>query len=123
MAEHLDTGKQGEDKAAEFLADKGYEIVVRNYRYRHAEIDIIAKKNKILAFVEVKTRTNLSYGMPEEFVDVTKRRLIILTVIGTVTFALMLFRSLLIQVLLKFSTSKMRFIEPRKRCLLCRAVR
>ena len=76
MAEHLDTGKQGEDKATEFLADKGYEIIVRNHRYRHAEIDIIAKKNKILVFVEVKTRTNLSYGMPEEFVDATKRRLI-----------------------------------------------
>lgn len=76
MAEHLDTGKQGEDKATEFLADKGYEIIVRNYCYRHAEIDIIAKKNKILVFVEVKTRTNLSYGMPEEFVDATKRGLI-----------------------------------------------
>jgi len=76
MAEHLDTGKKGEDRAAEFLAEKGYEIITRNYRFRHAEIDIIAKKNKILVFVEVKTRTNTSYGMPEEFVDATKRRLI-----------------------------------------------
>lgn len=76
MAEHLDTGKLGEDKAAAFLQDKGYEILVRNYRFRHSEIDIIAKKNKILAFIEVKTRTNVSFGMPEEFVDATKRRLI-----------------------------------------------
>jgi len=76
MAEHLDTGKLGEDKAAAFLQDKGYEILVLNYRFRHSEIDIIAKKNKILIFVEVKTRTNVSFGMPEEFVDATKRRLI-----------------------------------------------
>ncbi len=76
MAEHLDTGKLGEDKAAAFLQDKGYEILARNYRFRHSEIDIIAKKNKILMFVEVKTRTNVSFGMPEEFVDATKRRLI-----------------------------------------------
>lgn len=76
MAEHLDTGKLGEDKAAAFLEEKGYEILIRNYRHRHAEIDLIARKNKIMVFVEVKTRTNVSYGMPEEFVDATKRRLI-----------------------------------------------
>ncbi|MFN3381371.1 MAG: YraN family protein [Runella zeae] len=76
MAEHIDTGKLGEDKAAAFLEEKGYEILTRNYRFRHSEIDIIARKNKILIFVEVKTRTNVSFGMPEEFVDATKRRLI-----------------------------------------------
>lgn len=76
MAQHLETGKLGEDKAVAYLEEKGYEILDCNYRHRHAEIDIIAKKDKILAFVEVKTRTNLSYGMPEEFVDATKRRLI-----------------------------------------------
>ena len=76
MAEHLDTGKLGEDKAATFLEDKGFEILARNFRFRHSEIDIISKKNKILTFVEVKTRTNVSFGMPEEFVDATKRRLI-----------------------------------------------
>jgi putative endonuclease len=76
MAEHLDTGKLGEDKAAAFLEDKGFEILARNFRFRHSEIDIISKKNKILTFVEVKTRTNVSFGMPEEFVDATKRRLI-----------------------------------------------
>ncbi|MFN8344685.1 MAG: YraN family protein [Spirosomataceae bacterium] len=76
MAEHLETGKLGEDKAIAHLEEKGYEILARNHRFRHAEIDIIAKRNKILTFVEVKTRTNVSYGMPEEFVDATKRRLI-----------------------------------------------
>lgn len=76
MAEHLETGKQGEEKAKEFLLAKGYEILLANYRYRHAEIDLIARKDKILIFVEVKTRSNTSYGMPEEFVDATKRKLI-----------------------------------------------
>ncbi len=79
MAQHLDTGKEGEDKAKAYLQQKGYQILQTNYRYRHAEIDIIAQKGKILIFVEVKTRTNLSHGMPEEFVDATKRRLIMKT--------------------------------------------
>jgi putative endonuclease len=76
MAEHLDTGKLGEDKAAAYLAEKGYEILARNYRFKHSEIDLIAKKGKLTIFVEVKTRTNLSYGFPEEFVDGAKAKLI-----------------------------------------------
>jgi len=76
MAEHLETGKVGEEKAAAYLTEKGYEIVARNYRFKHSEIDIIAKKGKLTVFVEVKTRTNLNYGFPEEFVDSTKAKLV-----------------------------------------------
>ena len=76
MAEHLETGKLGEEKAAAHLTEKGYEIVARNYRFKHSEIDIIAKKGKLTIFVEVKTRTNLNYGFPEEFVDGTKAKLV-----------------------------------------------
>jgi putative endonuclease len=76
MAQHNETGKQGEEEAARFLREKGYEILARNYRYQHAEIDLIARKNKLLVFAEVKTRTNLHYGNPEEFVNYTKARLI-----------------------------------------------
>ena len=76
MAEHNDLGKLGEELAVEFLQKNGYEILETNWIFDKAEIDIIAKKNKILIFVEVKTRTNVSFGMPEEFVDATKRRLI-----------------------------------------------
>lgn len=76
MAQHNETGKQGEAEAVLYLQGKGYEILARNYRYQHAEIDLIAKKGKLLVFVEVKTRSNLSYGNPEEFVSYTKSRLV-----------------------------------------------
>ena len=58
-------GELGEDLACEFLTGKGYEIIERNYRYGHGEIDIIARHNDVLIFTEVKTRKNLEYGMPE----------------------------------------------------------
>ena len=76
MAQHNETGKQGELEAARYLREKGYEVVAQNYRYQHAEIDIIGKKGKLLIFAEVKTRTNLSYGNPEEFVSYAKAKLI-----------------------------------------------
>ncbi|GAB3565470.1 YraN family protein [Spirosoma luteolum] len=76
MAQHNDTGNQGEAAAARYLHEQGYEILTRNYRHQHAEIDLIARKGKLLVFVEVKTRTNLSYGNPEEFVSYTKAKLV-----------------------------------------------
>ena len=76
MAQHNETGKQGETEAARYLLEKGYEIMTRNYRHQHAEIDLIDKKGKLLVFAEVKTRTNLSYGNPEEFVSYTKAKLV-----------------------------------------------
>jgi putative endonuclease len=76
MAQHNETGKQGEDHAVRYLQDNGYEIVARNYRHQHAEIDLVAKKGKLLIFVEVKTRTNVAYGNPEEFVSYTKAKLV-----------------------------------------------
>ncbi|GAB4005979.1 YraN family protein [Spirosoma migulaei] len=76
MAQHNETGKQGEAEACRYLREQGYEIMFRNYRYQHAEVDLIAKRGKLLVFVEVKTRTNLSYGNPEEFVSYTKAKLV-----------------------------------------------
>ena len=46
----------------------GYEIIERNYRYKHSEIDLIAKNNGFLVFVEVKTRKSTKFGQPEQFV-------------------------------------------------------
>ncbi len=69
MAEHNELGKQGEEIAANHLVEKGYKILARNWRYRNAEIDIIARKSDELAIVEVKTRTSNYFGEPEEFVS------------------------------------------------------
>ncbi|MCX2718831.1 YraN family protein [Lentiprolixibacter aurantiacus] len=64
-------GKRGEDAAAKFLQEIGYEIIGRNYRYMKAEIDLIARKGDTLAIVEVKTRT----GTPlEKVLDAIHRR-------------------------------------------------
>lgn len=72
MARHNETGKKGEDLAAKFLEEKGFEIIEKNYRWKRYEIDIIVKKEPFLVFVEVKTKTNTSYGFPED--DVTPRK-------------------------------------------------
>ena len=76
MAAHNDLGNWGEEQAAAFLAQKGFEIIEKNYRNRQSEIDLIVKKDKMLIFVEVKTRSGSGFGMPEEFVNVMKARLI-----------------------------------------------
>jgi putative endonuclease len=64
-----ETGQHGERLAANFLESKGFEIVERNYRCGRAEVDLIARKENWLLFIEVKTRTSTQYGHPEEFVD------------------------------------------------------
>ena len=65
MAQHNDTGKEGEEMAALHLIKSGYSIIGRNFRYKKSEIDIIAQKDKTIAFVEVKTRTNAFFQEPE----------------------------------------------------------
>lgn len=75
MALHNDIGKKGERIAKQFLEEKGYEILDENWVYGKAEIDLIAYKNKIIVFVEVKTRTNLAFGEPEDFVTLAKQKL------------------------------------------------
>lgn len=63
---------QGEQIATDFLVNKGYRILKRNYRHSCGEIDIIAFKQGIMVFVEVKTRTSLRYGTPEEAINKSK---------------------------------------------------
>jgi len=67
-------GKIGEDLAAKLLSEKGYQIIERNYRFSHGEIDIVAKQNNTLVFVEVKTRNNLEYGEPEYSLTKNKQK-------------------------------------------------
>jgi putative endonuclease len=72
MAKHNETGKKGEELAAKFLEEKGFEVIERNFRWKRYEIDLIVKKEPFLIFVEVKTKTNTSYGLPEN--DVTPQK-------------------------------------------------
>lgn len=58
MARHNELGARGESLAADYLERHGYKVLQRNYRYLKAEIDIIARKGKLLAVVEVKSRTS-----------------------------------------------------------------
>jgi putative endonuclease len=72
MSEHLALGRKGEDLAAKWLEEKGYKILHRNWRYSRAEVDIIAEKDGVLHFIEIKTRRSLTFGLPEESVDEKK---------------------------------------------------
>lgn len=72
MAEHNLFGVDGENMATEWLKGKGYEILHRNWRHSYYEIDIIARKNKMLHFIEVKTRNFSPVGYPEDNVGKKK---------------------------------------------------
>ena len=72
MAEHNDFGKLGEELAVNYLIGKGYEILERNWRNIHQEIDIIAKDGKDLVIVEVKTRQSDVNGEPD--IAVTRQK-------------------------------------------------
>ena len=74
MSNHIETGKAGEELAASWMAARGYRILQRNWRYRRSEIDLIAEKEGVLVFVEVKTRRSADFGMPESFVTSRKAR-------------------------------------------------
>lgn len=74
MAAHNDLGHWGEDKAADYLEKRGYQICNRDWRYGHRDIDIVAFKDGVLAIVEVKTRRNNTFMEPELAVDRRKVR-------------------------------------------------
>lgn len=72
LAVHLLRGMRGEDLAAAYLQERGYEIQHRNWRTGFYEIDIIATRERKIHFVEVKTRHSLAFGHPEE--QVTRKK-------------------------------------------------
>ena len=73
MAAHNELGKWGEDLAAAYLAKKGYEILERDWKSGHHDLDIIARDEDTLVIIEVKTRRNRVFGDPEEAIDYKKR--------------------------------------------------
>jgi putative endonuclease len=72
MAQHNLTGNRGEALAVTHLTEKGYKMLHQNWRHSHWEVDIIAERNGILHFVEVKTRQTRKFGHPEESVGKKK---------------------------------------------------
>ena len=69
MLDRKSIGNKGEDAAVNFLFANGYGVLQKNYRYGRGEIDIIAQKDDVLIFMEVKTRKNADFGYPETFVS------------------------------------------------------
>ena len=67
-------GLWGEELAEKYLLEKGFEIITRRYRTRYGEIDLIAKDNDVVVFVEVKARTLQTHGTPAEAVTPEKQR-------------------------------------------------
>jgi putative endonuclease len=76
MAKHLELGREGERLAKMHLEAAGYEILDENWTHGKLEVDLIAYKNKVIIFTEVKTRTGSYFGQPEDFVDARKQRLL-----------------------------------------------
>lgn len=80
MYKRHEIGKLGEDLACKYLQTKGYKIIERNFEARQGEIDIIAKDQEELVFIEVKTRSNIAYGKPAEAVNEIKQNHLIKTI-------------------------------------------
>lgn len=74
MAVHNDLGKRGEEIAAAYLQNLGYRIMHTNWRCGRAEVDLIADQQGTIIFVEVKTRSSIDYGHPEDFVSYKKEK-------------------------------------------------
>lgn len=77
MANHNELGKEAENLAAEYLLKNEYKILVRNYRYQKAEIDIIAEKDNLIIVAEVKARSTDFFILPQEAVTKGKIKLIV----------------------------------------------
>ena len=80
MAQHNELGKKGEQLAIDYLIKKGYKILEKNWRFQKAEIDIIAQKDENLAVVEVKTRSSIDFGNPQDFVNPKKIKLLVVAI-------------------------------------------
>ncbi len=77
MAEHNELGKSGEDYACEYLINKGFSILEKNWRHHKDEVDIIATHEDFLVIIEVKTRRTLYFGEPQFFVNKKKQAFMI----------------------------------------------
>lgn len=74
MVDRIALGRWGEDQAVAYLERQGYEVLARNWRCRQGELDIVARGEGLLCFVEVKCRSAVGYGTPAEAVTPLKAR-------------------------------------------------
>lgn len=79
MGKSKELGAWGEEKAARFMIRQGYTLVMRNFRSRYGEIDLIMENEECLVFVEVRLRKSTRFGTPEETVDARKQEKLRLT--------------------------------------------
>lgn len=77
MATHNDFGKKAEDLAVKYLLKNDYKILVKNFRFQKAEIDIIAEKDNLIIITEVKARSTDAFMLPQEAVNKRKIKLIV----------------------------------------------
>lgn len=68
------TGDKGERIAEEYLLERGYELLARNWRYGRCELDLVLRQGETVVFVEVKARSRTAHGLPAEFVTARKRQ-------------------------------------------------
>ncbi len=73
-AARLRLGARGEDRAAAWYVQQGYEVLARNWRCREGELDLICARDQHVVICEVKTRSSLAFGHPAEAVTATKQR-------------------------------------------------
>jgi len=77
VMDRQEVGKLGEKEARKFLKKRGYRIRETGFRCRHGEIDIVAQRKDWLVFVEVRTKSNLEFGTPEESITQAKKKKLI----------------------------------------------
>jgi len=77
MAQHNDLGSKGEILAENYLRNKGYSILEKNWLYKRNEIDLIASNDEFIVFVEVKTRSSGYWGNPEDSISISKIKKIV----------------------------------------------
>lgn len=74
MAHSHELGTRGEEMAASYLHGRGWQILDRNWRFHHKELDLVVRRGSVVAFVEVKTRGDRALGHPLETITASKRR-------------------------------------------------
>jgi putative endonuclease len=74
VAAHIEYGRRGEDRAADWYRARGYEIVCRNWRCAAGEIDLIARRGRVIVVCEVKARRSNAFGVPALAVGAAKQQ-------------------------------------------------